>query len=118
MHFINPVNFKAYSIPYLLFDSFLVFLLCLDLFKTCISIFIDFLMLFCCSYLIALWHVWKIMQNMANLWTPTYHFTGYDFLRAVLSALSTSSVHNDCQKNNLLAKISICPALTCIKYPL
>lgn len=37
---------------------------------------------------------------MANLWTPTYHFTGYDFLRAVLSALSTSSVHNDCQKNN------------------
>lgn len=57
------------------------------------------------------------MQNMANLWTPTYHFTGYDFLRAVLSALSTSSVHNDCQKNNLLAKISICPALTYIKYP-
>lgn len=45
MHFINPVNFKDYSIPYLLFDSFLVFLLCLNLFKTCISIFIDFLML-------------------------------------------------------------------------
>lgn len=50
MHFINPVNFKAYSIPYLLFDSFLVFLLCLDLFKTRFSIFIDFLMLFCCPY--------------------------------------------------------------------